>query len=82
MAKVSFARGLAAALGAVSDGQMTYATDTKKLYMDASGARNLLNPNADWNAASGNAKIENKPFTVVKSQDSTTGEDVFDITFI
>ena len=82
MAKVSFARGLAAALSSIVDGQMTYTTDTKKLYMDASGARNLLNPNADWNAVSGNAKIENKPFTVVKSQDVTTGEDVFDITFI
>ena len=82
MAKVSFARGLAAALGTIKDGQMTYTTDTKKLYMDASGSRNLLNPNADWNAASGNSKIENKPFTIVRSQDVTTGEDVFDITFI
>ena len=82
MAKVSFARGLAAALGTIKDGQVTYATDSKKLYMDAGGARNMLNPNADWNAASGNAKIENKPFTVVKSQDATTGEDVFDITFV
>ena len=77
--KISFARGLASALGIVEDGRISYATDTKKLYMDSNVSRNMLNSNADWNATSGNSKIDNKPFNVVKSTDS--GDTIYDITF-
>ena len=77
--KISFARGLASDLGLIEDGRISYATDTKQLYMHSNGSRNMLNPNADWNATNGNSKIDNKPFNVVKSTDS--GDTIYDITF-
>lgn len=63
MALWKFLRGIAANLenSNIEDGTFHYTTDGKKLYLDFGQSREILNPNPDQDASSGNAAILNKP---------------------
>ena len=69
LAKVEFSKGNSSSLSSktVKDGSILYTKDTTKLYIDDNTDRVLINPNPDWNASSGNAKILNKPGTATSS---------------
>lgn len=71
MAKVEFSKGDSSGLNSrnVKDGSILYTKDTTKLYIEDNTDRVMINPNPDWNASSGNAKILNKPGTATTSAD-------------
>lgn len=81
MALFKIFKGIKQNLPAVkTDGYAYFTTDDQKFYIDyGTEQRALVNPNPDWNALTGGAVIENKPFTVEQNQ---SDYDMLDITFI